>query len=147
MRDELGNLPTILVVEDNERDIELLRDRFQEARLMNPLRLVRDGVGATEYLDGSGLYRDRKSYPLPGIVVLDLMLPKMDGFEVLAWIRARKQFNPIPILVLTAHNEDPMIQRATKEGADGYLVKEEGIEGLIYLLKNEFMGWALVPTR
>jgi CheY-like chemotaxis protein len=147
MRDDIGHLPTILVVEDNEHDIELLRHRFQEARLMNPLRIVRDGVAAAEYLEGYGQYTNRKTYPIPGIVVLDLMLPKMDGFEVLAWIRARKQFDSIPVLVLTAHNEDPMIERATKEGADGYLLKEEGIEGLIYLLKNEFMGWALVPAR
>ena len=139
-------LPTILLVEDNARDIELLRERCKLARLMNPLRVVRDGVSAAEYLAGIDLYADRNRYPLPGIVLLDLVLPKLDGFEVLAWIRARPEFDQMPVLILTAHRADPLIQRARQQGADGYLVKGLDAEGLLHLLQNAFLGWALVPV-
>ena len=138
-------IPTILIVEDNDRDIQLLRARFREARLLNPVQVVRDGVAAAKYLAGEEPYRDRSRHPIPGIVILDLMLPKMDGFEVLAWIRAREQFNGLPVIVLTAHDGEPMIERARASGADGFLVKGVDIDGLIELLRNAFLGWALLP--
>ena len=67
-----AQLPSILVVEDNEKDLELLQCRFRDAHLMNPVRVVRNGLEATRYLDGEGEYEDRRLFPLPGIVILDL---------------------------------------------------------------------------
>jgi CheY-like chemotaxis protein len=138
-------LPLLLIVEDNEDHIELLRDRFRKAHLMNPVHVARDGVEAVSYLAGEGTYQDRDAYPLPGIAILDLMLPRMDGFELLLWIRARPEFNKMPAIVLTSHGDDPMVERARQCGADGFLVKGVDTDGLIELLKNAFLGWALVP--
>ena len=143
---ELSALPTILIVEDNQNDIELLRQRFADARLINPRRVVRDGAEAIDYLSGRGKYADREKFPLPGIVLLDLAMPKRDGFEVLAWIRARQEFDQMPVIILSVHSEDPMIQRARRLGADSYLIKGVDMEGLLHLLTNAFLGWALVPV-
>src|ERR1043166_7453895 len=141
MDDLRDRLPTILVVEDDEHDLELLRRCFREARLMNPVQTLRDGLEAARYLAGQGMYRQRHLYPLPGIVILDLMLPKMDGFDVLAWIRARPQFNNLPAIVLTGHANDPNTERAMLCGADGFLVKGADTDALIHLLRNAFLGW------
>lgn len=141
----LTTLPTILLVEDNPKDAELLCLRFEEARLQNPVQVVPDGVEAAKYLAGEGEYQDRKKYPLPGIIILDLHLPKMDGFEVLAWIRSRRQFDGLPVIILTSDDSDPTIEKSRAYGADGYLTKDSNLEGLVALLKNAFLGWALVP--
>jgi CheY-like chemotaxis protein len=130
------HLPTILIVEDAQEHVELLEARFAEARLFNPIQTVPDGKLATEYLAGVGVFADRETYPLPGIVLLDLVLPLMDGFEVLTWIRAHPQFAKLPVIVLTAHHSDLLIERALNTGADGYLVKGVDTAGLIALLKN-----------
>jgi len=114
---------------------------------MNPVQTVCDGLEATRYLAGEGKYEQRHLYPLPGIVILDLLLPKMDGFEVLSWIRARRQFNNLPVIVLTGHANDPNMECAKICGADGFLAKGADTDALIHLLKNAFLGWALVPTR
>ena len=139
-------IPTILIVEDNQNDIEFLRERFARARMINPRRVVRDGAEAILYLSGDGKYSDREVYPLPGIVLLDLAMPKRDGFEVLEWIRSRREFDQMPVIILTGFSSDPLIQRARNSGADGYLVKGVDTEGLLHLLTNAFLGWALVPV-
>src|SRR5262245_30576164 len=97
------HLPTILLVEDDQQYAEMLEVQFDEARLCNPVQWVPNGKIATEYLAGAGIYADRDTYPLPRIVLLDLMLPVMDGFEVLSWIRAHPRFTNLPVIVLTAH--------------------------------------------
>src|SRR5438128_10999889 len=77
----------ILLVEDDEGDILLLRRAFRNARIANPLIEVRDGQAAIQYLSGDGDFAERTRYPLPFLILLDLRMPKLSGFEVLAWIR------------------------------------------------------------
>ncbi len=74
---------SILLVEDNPMDVELIIDAFKEARLANKIQVARNGKEALEYLFGEGEYADRKQYPLPDIVLLDLKMPGIDGHEVL----------------------------------------------------------------
>src|SRR5262245_26950315 len=77
----------ILIVEDREDDILVIRKAFDKASLPNPVKIVRDGEEALAYLSGEGKYSSRDEYPLPALILLDLKLPRMDGFEVLTWIR------------------------------------------------------------
>jgi len=112
---------------------------------MNPITVVRDGLEAVSYLAGDPPYSERRIHPLPGIIILDLKIPKMDGFEVLTWIRSRPNFKRLPIVVLTSHGEDPMMERATACGAHAFLIKGVDTDGLVNLLQNTFLGWALVP--
>ena len=124
----------ILVVDDEASVVEVVS-----------LYLRREGYSVRSAADGQ-LALEAIAEQAPSLIVLDLMLPKMDGFEVLAWIRAREQFNGLPVIVLTAHNADPLIQRAKACGANGYLVKGADLDGLVHLIQNMSLGWAIVPV-
>jgi CheY-like chemotaxis protein len=92
----------ILLAEDREDDIILIRKAFAEAYISNPLQVVRDGEEAIAYLAGNGRYFNRAEYPLPALLLLDLKMPRMDGFEVLKWIRQQPELSSLRIVVLTA---------------------------------------------
>jgi CheY-like chemotaxis protein len=77
----------ILLAEDREDDIKIVRRPSQQAHLVNPLQVVRHGEEAIDYLSGNGKYANRCEYPLPDLFLLDLKMPKIDGFQVLEWIR------------------------------------------------------------
>src|ERR1700712_2205585 len=93
---------TILLVDDNEDNIFLLRAAFEMAKCSNPLQAVYDGEDAIAYLKGEGPYSDRNLFPLPGVMLLDLSMPKKSGFDVLAWVRAQPGLRRLAIVVLSA---------------------------------------------
>jgi len=99
---ESANLPVILVAEDDENDVFFLRRAFLKAGLANPLVAACDGQAAVDYLEGTGVYADRKSYPLPGLLLLDLKMPRKSGLEVLTWLRERPELSQIPVVVLSS---------------------------------------------
>lgn len=113
----------ILVVEDNENDTTLIRRTLTNASIPNPRHFVETGEDALDYLVGVGRYSDRKKYPLPVLVLLDLKLPGMDGFEVLKWIRGHRHFSELRVVVLTVSNEVRDVQKAYRLGANSFLVK------------------------
>src|SRR5262245_6778938 len=92
----------ILLVEDREDDILLVRKSFEKGGINNPFQVVRDGEEAIQYLAGEGRYSNRAEYPLPDLILLDLKMPRVDGFEVLMWIRRQPGFGSIPVVVLTS---------------------------------------------
>jgi CheY-like chemotaxis protein len=112
------------LVEDREDDIILIRRSFKIASLKNPLHVVRTGEEALAYLNGEGKYSMRAEYPLPILVLLDLKLPGMDGFEVLKWIRAQPGLRGLPVVVLTCSTEIRDVNRAYQLGANSFFVKE-----------------------
>src|SRR5260370_18449156 len=107
----------ILLVEDDETDVLLLRNAFRNARVANPLIEVSDGHAAIQYLSGTGAYKDRTRYPLPFLMLLDLRLPKLSGFEVLAWIRDQTALAELVIVVLTGSDFLPDATRPPRLGA------------------------------
>ena len=113
----------ILVVEDRPDDVILIQRAFHQAALKNPLFFVGDGEEAQAYLEGMGKYARRDEYPLPDLVLLDLKMPKMDGFELLEWIRSHPVFNAFRVVVITASEDICDIKKARKMGADSFLVK------------------------
>src|SRR5579859_3147829 len=113
----------ILVVEDVENDIVLVRRTLAKAGLPNPRYFVKSGEQAISYLVGTGPYSDRKKHPLPELVLLDLKLPGMDGFEVLRWIRAHPDFGDLRVVVLTTSQRMRDVSRAYQLGANSFLVK------------------------
>ena len=92
----------ILLVEDREDDIILIQKAFEKGAISNPLQIVRDGEEAIHYLGGEGPYSNRAEYPLPDLILLDLKMPKVDGFELVRWIRRQPGFATIPVVVLTS---------------------------------------------
>ena len=135
---------TILMVEDDPNDILLTQRAFMQASLVNPLRIVRDGEEAIHYLGGRDPYSDRSRYPLPSLILLDLKLPKKSGLEVLEFLRAQPSLRQTPVIVLTSSQESSDIQRAYSLGANSYLLKPVGFDGLLEMVKAIGMYWVLL---
>lgn len=125
----------ILLVEDNEDDVFLMKRALKSAAIANPLYVVGDGQQAVDYLSGAGQYADRAQFPLPAIVFLDLKLPMKSGLEVLAWIRKQAEFQNTVVLVLTSSNEPSDLKNAYALGANSYLVKPPTAAQLLDLAK------------
>jgi len=113
----------LLLVEDNEDDVFLMKRALKGARVINPLHVVEDGQEAVDYLAGAGKFADRSEYPLPAVVFLDLKLPYISGHDVLAWIRRRKELESLVVIVLTSSNEASDLSRCYALGANSYVVK------------------------
>jgi CheY-like chemotaxis protein len=115
--------PLVLIAEDSEADIFFLLRAFAGAKLANPVYVVRSGQEALDYLSGVGKYADRATYPLPGIVFIDLKMPKPDGFDVLRW--KERQIRASRILWVAVSNFDGVktINEAYAAGATTFLAK------------------------
>jgi CheY-like chemotaxis protein len=116
---------TFLHVEDDPHDVELVENALKQLSVRINLQSVRDGVFAKHYMEGRGKYADRESHPLPDVIILDLKMPRLDGFEFLAWLRtqspATQRLTPVVVMSSSAIIED--VQRAYTLGANSYLVK------------------------
>jgi CheY-like chemotaxis protein len=121
---------TILLVEDNEGDAFIFKRFARKAGIPNPVQVVRTGEQAVDYLAGRREYADRNQYPCPFLVLLDLKLPLLGGFDVLQWIRSVPEMNSLSVIVLTSSAEPRDIQRAYELGALSYLVKPPSAETL-----------------
>ena len=116
-------MPLILLVEDDDKDVILLTRAFERAGLKNPIQRVPSGTACVAYLNGVPPYGDRERFPMPSLVLLDIKLPEMDGFEVLRWIRAQPGFENLCVVMLTAAEEIRNANLAYQLGADSFLVK------------------------
>lgn len=126
----------ILLVEDNRMDVELTLDAFREARLSNRVDIAESGRQALDYLFGLGQYADRDRYPLPDIILLDLKMPGVDGFEVLRRIKDAPLLRRIPTIILTSSREDGDRALSYDTGANSYLVKPVSFVGFIEVVKE-----------
>jgi len=127
----VGQPLTILVVEDNSDDTELLRMAFAEAGMDGPIEFVRDGNRAKAYLSGAAPFEDPSRHPRPDLLVLDLKMPGLSGFEVLQWVAQQKGLKPMVVAILSGSQWPADIDRAYASGADFYFVKPLGFEQLV----------------
>jgi CheY-like chemotaxis protein len=125
---------TVLYVEDNADDFELLERASKKCGTPFSLQHVTDGEQAVAYLNGTGPYADREDYPLPDLVLLDLKLPRLDGFEVLHWIRTNPPTATMPVVVLAGSSFRADIRRALELGANSYAAKPAKFEELQVLI-------------
>jgi CheY-like chemotaxis protein len=127
---------TILMADDDEDDRELTRDALHEARLANDLRFVFDGVELMDYLRREGTYADSSvEAPRPGIILLDLNMPKKNGREALAEIKAEETLRRIPIVVLTTSNDEQDVLRTYDLGANSFITKPVTFGGLVEVMR------------
>lgn len=131
----------ILLVEDSSTDILFIQRAFKQANIVNPVRIVRDGDEAVDYLAGQNGYGDRDQYPLPALILLDLKLPRRDGLEVLGWLKQQPGIKRIPVVVLTSSREDADIDRAYDLGVSSYLVKPVELPALNKLVGHIDAYW------
>jgi CheY-like chemotaxis protein len=129
-------MTTILHVEDDPNDTLLFEHACRKAGVVFDLQAVSDGDQAIAYLRGSNGFSDRMKHPIPKLILLDLKMPRVSGFDVLAWLRADELFKQVPVVVLTSSNHDADVKRAYDLGARSYLVKPVGFEALVELVKT-----------
>lgn len=112
----------ILLVEDDDRDLELSLTAFSEAQITNPIDIARDGVEALDYLYRRNQFSDRHP-DLPAVVILDLKLPKRNGIEVLTEIRSNESMQNLPVVIVTSSRQDKDIEACYHTGANAFVVK------------------------
>src|SRR4051812_5214500 len=120
---DLPDNAVILLAEDLPNDVLLIRRALENAGVKNPFFVVADGEECLAYLNGVGKYANRDEYPLPDILLLDLKMPRMDGFEVLKEVRKSTTFSGLRIIVLTSSEDIQDVNRAYDLGANSFLVK------------------------
>jgi two-component system, response regulator len=131
----------VLQIEDNENDIVLTRMAFQKCKISSHLVVARDGVEALDFLFRRGLYTQRDVNQDPTMILLDLKLPFIDGFEVLKQIRADKNLNHIPVIVLTSSLEETDQFRTGELGANRYYRKPISFEKFLDLVQQICTEW------
>lgn len=126
---------TIFVIDDSADECAILEAAAELGGIDSRLRIVQDGATGLRYLEGRESYADRFEFPLPNLVLLDLNMPGLNGFEVLSSIRLRTELAWLPVIVFTS-SEDPVeVRRAYDLGADGFLVKPMDFDDLVALMK------------
>ena len=131
----------ILIVEDNDDDVVLIQAAFSEGKVINRLVFVRDGEEAMTYLHRQGIYA---SAPTPGIVLLDINMPKKNGFEVLADIKADPRLRALPVVMLTVSDREEDIVQSFEQGACSYIRKPVSLTRFIAVVKQFELYWSLV---
>lgn len=130
-----GQPIVILMADDDADDRMLTRDALAESRVLNDLRFVEDGEELMEYLTRAGKYSDEESSPRPGLILLDLNMPKKDGREALKEIKAHPELRQIPIVVMTTSKAEEDIFRSYDFGASSFITKPVTFERLVELMK------------
>jgi CheY-like chemotaxis protein len=128
--------PLILLVDDEHLDVELTIDAFRVAHFANPVQVARNGEEALDYLFGRGGFSDRVRYPLPVIILLDLKMPRVDGFEVLRQLKAAPFLKRIPVIILTSSKEEGDRAMSYDNGANSYLVKPVSFSGFVKMVRD-----------
>ena len=131
----------ILIADDDPEDCMLIRDAFKEGLLLNGLRFVGDGEELMDYLRHQGKYRDRSASPRPGIILLDLNMPKKDRREALKEIKLDPDLKSIPVVILTTSKEEEDILRSYDLGANSYIAKPVTFPGLVNAIKSLGKYW------
>ena len=139
-----GNNFTVLLAEDNQHDIAAMKRVWKKQKLANPLHIVKDGEECLDYLHRRGRYAASCQAPAPVVLLLDIRMPKIDGFTVLEKIRKNKKLCCLPVIMLTSLQEKTYKIRSYQLGATAYIVKPVGIENLSQIIDAINLFWRLV---
>lgn len=134
---------TILLAEDNPLDAELAMDALREARLANPVVLVRDGAEALDWLHCRGAYADRPKGD-PAVVLLDIKMPRRDGLDVVQEMRADEHLKRIPIVILSSSREESDLARSWDLGVNAYVVKPVDVRQFFEAVQSLGHFWAVL---
>jgi CheY-like chemotaxis protein len=129
------NGENILLAEDSENDVLIMRSALERAGVPNPLKVVTDGEEAVAYLAGQGKYSDRVVYRLPVVLFLDLNMPKQGGLEVLQWLRQQSALKRMSVHILSASIRETDVSKAAELGANSYIIKPSKFSDLVTMLK------------
>ncbi len=134
----------ILLIEDNMNDAELTIRALQKNKLTNNIVHLKNGADAIDFLFGRGAFQERNINNKPKLILLDLKMPKVDGFEVLKQVKSEELTKNIPVIVLTSSKENPDIEKAYSFGANSYIVKPVEFEGFSKAVSELGLYWVLL---
>ncbi|MBI4648150.1 MAG: response regulator [Bacteroidia bacterium] len=133
----------ILLAEDNPDDIEITKRAFKEAKLVNHLFIVRDGQEAVDFLFHYNIYQDETKAPRPGLILLDINMPRMNGIEVLKKIKEDESLKKIPVIMLTVSRRDEDIIRSYNYGCNSFIQKPVDFDNFVSLVKEIGLYWGI----
>lgn len=131
----------ILLAEDEETDVFFVSHALKQTGLSHLLVTVTDGKAAVDYLGGQAPYQDRTQHPLPALLLLDLKMPRMDGFGVLQWLKQTPGFAQLPVVVLTSSADEADREKALRLGASEYRIKPAKPKELVRILQQLHDRW------
>ena len=137
----------ILLVDDNANDVELALDAFKEARLSNHLEVARSGQEVLDRLFGRTRGPDGRRIPLPDLILLDIKMPVIDGFEVLRQVKSAPVLRRIPVVILSSSREEGDRAMTYDTGANSYLVKPISLEGMLEIVRKIKDYWLTINVR
>lgn len=126
---------TIVIADDDPEDRMLAEDALKESRLVNDIRFVEDGEELLEYLQQRGRFADHESAPRPGLILLDLNMPRMDGREALQRIKNDPELRRIPVVILTTSKAEEDIYRSYDLGVNSFIIKPVTFESLVNIMR------------
>lgn len=138
------NTFVVLMAEDDEHDIIATKRAWKAGQMANPLHIVNNGEECLDYLERRGDYTDPASSPRPGILLLDINMPRMDGLETLQRIRANDQLRSLPVVMLTTSKAEEDRMRSYELGANAYIVKPIGFDNFAEAIRTINLFWKLV---
>ncbi|NQT10133.1 MAG: response regulator [Desulfobacteraceae bacterium] len=141
-----GKPVNILLVEDNEDHIDLTLRALKNNNLINDIHVVKDGQEALDFVYHRGKYEDTEKYPRPGLIILDIHLPKVNGLEVLETLKKDHDYKSIPIIMLTTSSRDEEIARSYAGGANSYVTKPVNFEEFMKKIKSMKLYWTIVNS-
>ena len=132
----MPNRKAILVADDSAEDAFILKRAFERAGMTAPIHFVKDGQELIDYLTGTAGFADRQSHPMPRVVLLDLKMPRLDGFDVLRWLQHQPKFRRLIVTVLSSSDESTDVNTAYDLGANSYVVKPGSLSGYANIVEK-----------
>ena len=142
----MAEIKSLLLVEDNSRDVELTLAAFEESHLANIVDVARDGVEALDYLYRWGRFADRPAGD-PAVVLLDIKMPRLNGLEVLRRIKSDPQFKELPVVIFTSSREESDMDECHVMGVNSYVVKPVEFSQFVAAVKQVGAFWAILNER
>ncbi len=139
----MREIKKLLLVDDDPNDVELTIAALTDNNIVNDILVARDGAEALDYLEKRNKYENNKD-PLPVVVLLDLKMPKIDGIEVLEFMKSDKKFKTIPVVILSSSRESKDLKRCYELGVNAYVVKPVKFENFIESVKNIGIFWVMI---
>ena len=134
----------LLLVEDNQADLKITLRAFEKGRLKNNIYTVKNGQEALDFIFHEGIYQDAEKYPQPDIVLLDIMMPKMDGFEALKRLKENERHSHIPVVMLTTSRNEEDVIKSFQYGAVSYIPKPITYEEFIRVVDGFNFYWQII---
>jgi CheY-like chemotaxis protein len=140
VRTDRSKVP-ILIADDDADDCEMIRDALKESRLVNELFFVKDGEDLMNFLTHQGPYEDKTKFPLPGLILLDLNMPKKDGREALKEIKSDPKLRQIPVVVLTTSEAEEDVYKSYNLGVNSFVTKPVSFDSLVHVMQSLGTYW------